>query len=63
VATPLHWDELTDASTRAGRWTLTSVVERLDREGDAWADIERHPQTLGQARRRLADALAELGRG
>jgi bifunctional non-homologous end joining protein LigD len=63
VATPLHWDELTDASTRAGRWTLTSVVERLDREGDAWADIARHPQTLGQARRRLADALAELGRG
>ncbi len=63
VATPLHWDELADSSTRANRWTLHSVLDRLNRDGDAWKDIERHPQTLGQARRRLADALAELTSG
>lgn len=60
VATPLHWEELTHRSTRADRWTLASVVDRLDRDGDVWEGIERHPQTLGQARRRVADALAEL---
>ncbi len=60
VATPLRWDELTDKSTRADRWTLKTVVQRLERDGDAWADIARSPQTLGQARRRLDDALAEL---
>jgi bifunctional non-homologous end joining protein LigD len=60
VATPLHWDELTDSATRAERWTLDSVLDRLGSDGDPWKDMERRPQTLGQARRRLADALAEL---
>ncbi len=60
VATPLHWDELMDDATRADRWTLTTVVTRLDRDGDAWQRIAEHAQTLGPARRRLADALTEL---
>lgn len=60
VATPLHWTELSERSTRADRWTMPMVLERLERDGDAWQAITRHPQTLGQARRRLTDALAEV---
>jgi bifunctional non-homologous end joining protein LigD len=38
VATPLHWDELSDRRLRAQRWTLRTV---LDRDLDAWAALPR----------------------
>ena len=60
VATPLHWDELSDPATRADRWTIRTVIERLERDGDPWGRIGEDAQTLRPARRRLADALAEL---
>jgi bifunctional non-homologous end joining protein LigD len=60
VATPLHWEELAERRTRADRWTLRTVVKRLERDGDPWEDIAANAQTLGPARRRLADALAEV---
>jgi bifunctional non-homologous end joining protein LigD len=60
VATPLDWEELADRRTRADRWTLRTIMKRLDADGDPWADIAADAQTLGPARRRLADALAEL---
>jgi bifunctional non-homologous end joining protein LigD len=59
VATPLHWEELSAASTLPDRWTLQSVPGRLAREGDPWRDIARHAQSLGPAGRRLQKALAE----
>ena len=59
VATPLHWEELEDARTRADRWTLASVPKRLERDDDPWREIGRHPQTLTAARKRLDQALAE----
>jgi bifunctional non-homologous end joining protein LigD len=61
VATPLHWGELDDANTTAVRWTLASVLDRLEHEGDPWRDMARHGQTLTQAQRRLSGALAESG--
>ena len=60
VATPLHWEELSESSTRPDRWTLRTAPERLERDGDAWREIGRHPQTLSVAKRRLDDALAEI---
>ncbi len=60
VATPLHWDELDDSSTRPDRWTLATVPERLAREGDPWRHIEGHAQTLGAAGKQLAVALSEV---
>jgi bifunctional non-homologous end joining protein LigD len=60
VATPLHWDELSDRATRADRWTMADVLRRLDRDGDPWSVIGEHAQTPGQARRRLASALTEV---
>jgi bifunctional non-homologous end joining protein LigD len=38
VATPLHWDELSDRRLSAQRWTLRTV---LDRDADVWKDIGR----------------------
>jgi bifunctional non-homologous end joining protein LigD len=44
VAAPLHWRELEDAALTAGRWTLRTIRDRLQRGGDPWADIA---QTAG----------------
>jgi bifunctional non-homologous end joining protein LigD len=60
VATPLHWDELDESGTRADRWTIASVPERLAREGDPWRQLGRSAQTLTAARRRLESALQEV---
>jgi bifunctional non-homologous end joining protein LigD len=63
VATPLHWEELEETSTRADRWTIGDVPRRLERDGDPWSNIGRDPQTLGMARRRLRELRAEAGVG
>jgi bifunctional non-homologous end joining protein LigD len=61
VATPLHWEELEDRATRADRWTIKSVPERLERDGDPWREIARDAQTLTGARKRLDQLLTEAG--
>jgi bifunctional non-homologous end joining protein LigD len=58
VATPLHWDELADSNLRPDRWDIRTVRERLERDGDPWAEISRAARALGPARRRLAAMLA-----
>jgi len=58
VATPLHWEELSDGRTRADRWTIKTIGERLEREGDPWQDIAARPATLTQARTLLAREAA-----
>ena len=58
VATPLHWDELSDGRTRADRWTIKTIGRRLDSDGDPWKDIAAKPATLTQARSRLAREAA-----
>lgn len=58
VATPLHWEELEDSATHPQRWTVSSLPERIGREGDPWHDIDRSPASLTGARKRLDRALA-----
>jgi bifunctional non-homologous end joining protein LigD len=60
VAAPLHWCELDDAKTTAVRWTLASMPDRLERDGDPWRGIASHGQTLARAQRNLSGALAEV---
>ncbi len=60
VATPLHLEELSEASTRPDRWTLRTVIKRVQQEGDPWQQFERGAQTLTAARRALDAALAEV---
>jgi DNA ligase D len=50
VSTPLRWEELDDADP--DELTLRTVPERVERDGDPWAAIEREPQSL--------DGLLEL---
>lgn len=61
VATPLHWDELEDRATHPNRWTLGSVPQRLDREGDPWRGLAAAAQTITAARKQLREALEEAG--
>jgi bifunctional non-homologous end joining protein LigD len=63
VATPLRWDELSQPSTRPDRWTLRTIPQRLEDDGDAWADIRSRARAIGPARRRLDRMLEELGPG
>jgi bifunctional non-homologous end joining protein LigD len=58
VATPLHWEELSDPAIRPNRFTITDVPRRLERDGDVWAELRKHARPLGEARQRLEAALA-----
>jgi bifunctional non-homologous end joining protein LigD len=53
VATPLRWEELSQAGTRPDGWTLLTIPDRLQREGDPWANIASSARSLGEPRRRL----------
>ena len=55
VATPVHWEELSDRRLAPGRWTVSSVFERLDREGDAWTGIAAAARALGEPNRLLRE--------
>jgi bifunctional non-homologous end joining protein LigD len=46
VATPLVWEELSDAELSPARWTLRDVPERLSAHGDPWAGIARDAAPL-----------------
>jgi len=52
VSTPLEWDELSRVAP--DQHTVTSVRRRLAQRQDPWADVRRHAQGLGRARKRLA---------
>ena len=51
VATPLAWNEL-NAQTPPGAFTLESVLERVARKKDPWADYEQRRRRLTTAMRR-----------
>jgi bifunctional non-homologous end joining protein LigD len=47
VATPLRWEELEDPGLRPDRWTLRTVLRRLDElGGDPWDGISRAARAL-----------------
>jgi len=53
VATPIEWDELSDSRLRPDRWTVKTVMRRLDSKGDPWADIASFARGLSRARKQL----------
>jgi bifunctional non-homologous end joining protein LigD len=55
VATPLHWEELSDPAMTPERFTVKDVPGRLERDADPWADVTRHAQSLSKARRALEE--------
>jgi DNA primase len=53
VATPLHWEELSDRRLDPQGWTITTIAERLADVGDPWQGMSGHARGLGPARRAL----------
>ncbi len=58
VATPLHWDELTDAGLEPRRFTIRTISKRLDVSADPWEGFWGNRQDVRRAHR-LLDALTD----
>ncbi len=46
VSVPIRWDELDDPDMRPDRWTIRTVLDRLESEGDPLAPLIGRPQCL-----------------
>ena len=46
VAVPIHWEELSDAKLKPDRWTVKTIGERIDSEGDPWKGMGRRARAL-----------------
>jgi bifunctional non-homologous end joining protein LigD len=46
VATPLRWEELSDGRLKPDRWTVETIVGRVEAEGDPWKGMARHGRGL-----------------
>jgi bifunctional non-homologous end joining protein LigD len=58
VATPLHWEEVEDPELTPERFTMPSVIKRLDEVDDPWSGLGRHRFGLGPLRKRLSRLAA-----
>ena len=54
VATPLHWEELDDATLGPQSWSVATIGARLSEVGDPWSDIAGGATAIGPARAALA---------
>jgi bifunctional non-homologous end joining protein LigD len=50
VAAPIHWEELSDSSLKPDRWTVKTIGDRIDSEGDPWKGMGRRARSLPGAR-------------
>ena len=46
VAVPIHWEELSDAKLKPDRWTVKTIGDRIDSEGDPWKGMGRRARAL-----------------
>jgi bifunctional non-homologous end joining protein LigD len=46
VSVPISWDELDDPDLRPDRWTIRTVLERLESHGDPFRVVLRGAQEL-----------------
>jgi bifunctional non-homologous end joining protein LigD len=46
VSAPISWDELDDPDLRPDRWTIRTIVERVERVGDLFAGAQTDHQAL-----------------
>ena len=54
VATPLHWEELSDSSLAANSWDIRTIGERLSSDGDPWKGMGRSARSVRKAAAKLA---------
>jgi len=53
VSFPIRWEELDDDSFHPRRYTLRNALDRLEKEGDVWGDLDEGRVRLEEARERL----------
>jgi bifunctional non-homologous end joining protein LigD len=58
VATPLHWDEVSDKRLHPQRYKLKDIFRRIEQQGDPWRSIWRHPQSLDRAEEKLDQRMS-----
>ena len=46
VSAPISWDELDDPDLRPDRWTIRTIVERVEQVGDLFAGAQTDAQVL-----------------
>jgi bifunctional non-homologous end joining protein LigD len=46
VAAPIHWDELSDSALKPDRWTVKTIGDRIEAEGDPWTGMARRARRL-----------------
>jgi bifunctional non-homologous end joining protein LigD len=46
VSVPIAWEELDDPELRPNRWTIRTIVERVEQVGDLFADAQTDLQEL-----------------
>jgi bifunctional non-homologous end joining protein LigD len=63
VATPLAWREVADRSLRPSRFTIRTIVRRIERGKDPWEGLSQERRSLSRARNRLTALLEEEASG
>lgn len=61
IATPLDWDELSDADLHSQTYTVRNIFRRLGQKDDPWKGYLRHAGSLSEARGRLDEAMDDAG--
>ena len=46
MAVPLRWEELSDGRLKPDRWTVKTIAERVEAEGDPWKGMARRARKL-----------------
>lgn len=59
VATPLDWSEVDDKKLVSSRYTIKTVLKKLERDGDPWKGWTRKAKGLTTARKRLDELMAK----
>jgi len=49
VAVPVRWEELSERGLKPDGWTLESIGDRIDAEGDPWKGMARRARALPAA--------------
>ncbi len=53
VATPISWDEAFDKQLKSTQYTIHTIFEKLDKEGDPWEQMMKHKQSIARLKQQF----------
>lgn len=59
VAAPIDWKEVADAKLISQRYTIKTILKRLDKKGDPWEDFFTAGNSLARLKRKLKASAAK----